>query len=161
MNPFDLASRFVGEVTELPGKQDAPFIQWCFEACGYGPDTADEVPWCSAFANRIAWICRLPRSKSARARSWLTVGEVIPASNAEPGFDVVILKRGGGNQPGPEVIAAPGHVGFYAGYEPPQAPTFDKPEGRILILGGNQSDGVTVTGFDAARILGIRRLRTF
>lgn len=152
MTPFDLAHRFVGEVTELPGKQDSPFIQWCFESCGYGPDTADEVPWCSAFANRIAWILRLPRSKSARARSWLLVGEVVSISSAETGFDVVILKRGGGNQPGPDVIKAPGHVGFFAGRER---------GGRVLILGGNQGDAVSVVGFGDERILGVRRLRTY
>ena len=65
-----------------------------------------------------------------------------------PGFDVVILRRGGGDQPGPEVLDAPGHVGFFAGHEDP----------NVLLLGGNQGDSVSVAPFAAARILGVRRL---
>lgn len=145
------AQRFVGEVREIPGaNHHSPFIQWCFECCGYGPETPDEVPWCSAFVNRIAWMLRKPRSKSAAARSWLTVGVPVPLHEAELG-DVVILKRGGGEQPGPEVTkGAPGHVGFFAGQ--------NMTAGKVLILGGNQSDGVTVASFPSELILGIRRI---
>jgi len=113
----------------------------------------DKVPWCSAFVNRMCWFLRLPRSKSLLARSWLEVGHSVPLIEAIVGFDVVILKRGRGNQPGPDVIKAPGHVGFYAGYE-------SGPDGfgKILILGGNQSDSVSVQAYDERRLLGIRRL---
>jgi hypothetical protein len=67
---------------------------------------------------------------------------------AEIGFDVVIFKRGSGNQPGPDVIEAPGHVGFFAGRE----------GNRVLVLGGNQSDSVNVSRYPSRRLLGIRRL---
>lgn len=107
----------------------------------------DAVPWCSAFANYVAWLLRLPRSKSLRARSWLLVGQSVEEA-PEVGFDVVILKRGGGDQPGPEVIEAQGHVGFYAGRE----------NGRVLVLGGNQGDEVNIRAYDPDRVLGIRRL---
>ncbi len=60
----------------------------------------------------------------------------------------MILKRGGGKQPGPDVIKAPGHVGFFAGVE----------EKSVLVLGGNQSDEVNVSPFPVARVLGVRRL---
>ncbi|MDQ1255853.1 MAG: hypothetical protein QG656_447, partial [Candidatus Hydrogenedentes bacterium] len=66
----------------------------------------------------------------------------------EAGFDVVVLKRGTGSQPGPEVIKAPGHVGFFSGRE----------GNEVLMLGGNQSDSVNVTRYESSRILGIRRL---
>lgn len=146
---FDLAQRFVGEVHELPGGQHSPFIQWCFESCvGYGSDTPDEVPWCSAFLNRMAWLKRLPRSKSAAARSWLQVGRVLELDSAEIGWDVVILKRGAGQQPGAEVFKAPGHVGLFAGYH----------VNVVQVLGGNQANGVTVAPFSREQILGIRRL---
>lgn len=148
MTLFDLAQRFVGEVHERPGALDSPFIQWCHESCSLGPDTADEVPWCSSFLNRLCWQLRLPRSKSAAARSWLLVGQVIALHEAQVG-DVVILRRGGNTQ-GPEVIAAPGHVGLFAGA--------DLMRGTVQILGGNQSDGVTVSGFKALDVLGVRRL---
>jgi uncharacterized protein (TIGR02594 family) len=145
---YDLALRFVAEVRERPGAAHAPFIQWCHESCGFGPDTPDEVAWCSSFVNRLAWLLRLPRSKSAAARSWLSVGVPITLTDAKPGYDVVILQRGGGEQPGPEVLAAPGHVGLFAGWQ----------QSGVLVLGGNQSDGVTIAHFPAARVLGIRRL---
>ena len=80
------------------------------------PD-GDEVPWCSAFMNYICWLLRLPRSKSLRARSWLSVGTPIDISDARPGFDVVILKRGIGRQPGPDNLTATGHVALFAGLE--------------------------------------------
>jgi uncharacterized protein (TIGR02594 family) len=108
---------------------------------------ADEVPWCSAFANYICWLARLPRSKNLRARSWLTVGRGISLDEAEAG-DIVVIKRGAGDQPGPEVINAPGHVGFYAG-------RFGE---FIEILGGNQSDTVKVSRYPASKLLGVRRL---
>jgi uncharacterized protein (TIGR02594 family) len=109
----------------------------------------DDTPWCSAFVNYIAWLLRLPRSKSLAARSWLTVGTPINLDQAKPGFDVVVLSRGPDPQPGSEVLSAPGHVGFFAGLE--QFRT-------VLILGGNQSDQVMVWGYPASRVLGVRRL---
>ena len=107
----------------------------------------DEVPWCSALMNYICWLARLPRSKSLMARSWLTVGKGITLEQAEPG-DVIILKRGTGEQPGPEVLKAPGHVGFYAG-------RFGE---FIEVLGGNQSDTVKISRYPVKRLLGVRRL---
>lgn len=145
---FTLAQRFIGELRELPGSQHDPFIQFCFTKCGYGPDTADEVPWCAAFINGLCWQLRLPRSKSAAARSWLLVGTVVALHDAQIG-DVVILRRGGNTQ-GPEIINAPGHVGLYAGA--------DLMRGIVHVLGGNQSDGVSVAPFKAIDVLGVRRL---
>ncbi len=108
----------------------------------------DDVPWCSAFANFIAWLLRLPRSKSLAARSWLAVGTPVPIDKAEAGFDIVILQRGTGKQPGPEVLNASGHVGLFAGLD----------NGKVLILGGNQGDQVSVAAYPVSRVLGIRRL---
>ena len=98
--------------------------------------------------NAIFWELRLARSKSLRARSWLLVGQAIEEHVAEVGFDVVVLQRGGSAQPGPDVIAAPGHVGLFAG----------RHGADVLVLGGNQQNGVTVARFDETRILGIRRV---
>lgn len=148
MTLFDLCQRFVGEVHERPGDLQSPFIQWCHESVGLSPDTADEVPWCSSFLNRLCWLLRLPRSKSARARSWLLVGRTMPLFEAQVG-DVVILRRGGSTE-GPDVIEAPGHVGVFAGMDASRA--------VLHVLGGNQSDGVTVVPFKIQDVLGIRRL---
>lgn len=144
---YDIAQRFIG-IREVPGSQDNPAILAMLKLDASWPGN-DEVPWCSAFVNYVAWLLRLPRSKSLRARSWLQVGTAITKSDATPGFDVVVLQRGGGSQPGPDVIDAPGHVGFFAGFEP---------SGRIAVLGGNQSNSVSVATYAANRLLGLRRL---
>lgn len=108
----------------------------------------DSTPWCSAFVNYIAWLLDLPRSKSLRARSWLLIGTPVAIEEAAPGFDVVVLKRGPGHQPGPEVLDVSGHVGFLAGWE-----GLD-----VLVLGGNQGNAVTVARFPRKQVIGIRRL---
>jgi uncharacterized protein (TIGR02594 family) len=142
---FSIAERFVG-VREVPGTKHHPLILAMLQLDDSWP-VADEVPWCSAFVNFIAWLIRLPRSKSLTARSWLTVGKSIGLADARVGFDVVILRNMAG-APGPEVLDAPGHVGLYAGQE----------GGGIMVLGGNQSDSVSVARFASDRLIGIRRL---
>lgn len=142
---YDLAQRFVG-LREIAGEKNNGFVVWCHSLCGL--DASDEVPWCSAFVNGLAWILRLPRSKSAAARSWLAVGTPIEVTQAQPGYDVVILKRGTGPQPGPEITNAPGHVGLFAGID----------QSFVLVLGGNQGDAVNIARFPIASILGVRRL---
>ncbi len=146
ITPFGLAQRFVG-IEEIAGAASNDHILAMLRLDQKWPD-GDEVPWCSAFVNYVAWLLRLPRSKSLRARSWLAVGLPVTLDDSEPGFDVVVLKRGSGNQPGPDIIAAPGHVGFLAGME----------DSKILVLGGNQSDSVNVSRYPKSRLLGIRRL---
>lgn len=149
MTLFELAERFVGEVKELPGKDSHPFIQWCHLMSGLGNNAEDEVPWCSSFLNVLAWLLRLPRSKSAAARSWLAVGRIVELHEAKPGYDVVIFKRGTGVQPGPNVLHAPGHVAVFAGLD----------GSMVHVIGGNQSNGVTRGVFDVTQVLGVRRLK--
>ena len=147
---FTRAERYAGQVIEQLGdRADHPLIQWWLSLCGFGFQAHDEVAWCSAFVNGIAWDLRLPRSKSAAARSWLAIGEAVMLSQASVGFDVVVLKRGAGEQPGAHVLQAPGHVGFFAGLE----------AGSVMVLGGNQNNGITVAPFPLDRVLGVRRLR--
>lgn len=147
LTAFDLAQRFVG-IKEIDGKVSNPQILTMLQLDDKWPED-DSVPWCSAFVNYVAWLLRLPRSKSLRARSWLLVGQPIVVSDlATVGFDIVILKRGGGSQPGPEVINAPGHVGFFAGLN----------SDHIALLGGNQSNSVNISCYEIKRVLGIRRL---
>jgi uncharacterized protein (TIGR02594 family) len=145
---FDIAQRFIG-VKEVPGAGSNAQVLAFLRLDNSWP-AGDDVAWCSAFVNYVAWLLRLPRSKNLAARSWLQVG--VPVTNvtdAKVG-DIVILKRGEGDQPGPDVISAPGHVGFFAGYE-----GFSD---TIHVLGGNQGDQVSVASFKASRVLGIRRI---
>jgi uncharacterized protein (TIGR02594 family) len=147
---LEAAERYIPVVRELPGEKDHPLIRWWHSLCG-GGEQPDEVPWCSSFANGIAFELGLERSRSKAARSWLEVGEPIYDMNAvEKGLDVVILQRGDGPQPGATVLNAPGHVGFFAGWEG---------VGRVFLVGGNQGDRVSRASFPRSRVLGVRRLR--
>jgi uncharacterized protein (TIGR02594 family) len=93
---FDLAQRFVG-TKEAPGAVSNPLVLAMLQLDAAWVDD-DVTPWCSAFVNFVTWLLRLPRSKSVAARSWLKVGVEVPLSQAIPGFDVVVLSRGGGRQ---------------------------------------------------------------
>lgn len=143
---YEAAERYIG-IAELGSKADHPLIQWWLSLCSFGFNATDETPWCSAFLNGMCWQLRLPRSKSAMARSWLTLGTAVDLHDARKG-DIIILTRGSGEQPGPEVLDAPGHVGLFSGFTP----------GRIFLLAGNQGNQVSVASFDVGRLLGVRRL---
>lgn len=143
------ALRFSG-MKEIAGEKDNPFIMFCLKLDNAWPQN-DEVPWCSAFANFVAFTLGLERTKSLRARSWLTVGEKVDGTEFT-GNEVVIFKRGKGEQPGPEVIDAPGHVAFLC--KPVKAN-----DTLIEVIGGNQSDSVKVSRYYKKNVLGFRRLR--
>ena len=100
----------------------------------------DETPWCSIFVNWVAKQAGLSTSKSAAARSWLHVG--FETHNPEPG-DIVVFWR-------ERIDSRKGHVGIYLGYS--------KDGSRVYVLGGNQGDAVSISAYDADRILGFRRL---
>lgn len=143
-----IARQFMG-IREVRGNIDNPQIMAMLKLDANWPKH-DEVPYCSAFVNYVCFLGGLERTYSLRARSWLKVGEVISLHQAVPEEeDIVILKRGGTNEPGPDVIEAPGHVGFYVGIL----------GGRIMVLGGNQNDEVNISSYSQDRLLGVRRLR--
>lgn len=142
-----LARRFVG-MTEVPGAASNPAILAMLKLDQSWPG-GDEVAWCSAFVNYICWLLGLPRSKSLAARSWLKIGAPVSLTNAAAGFDIVVLSRGTGRQPGPDVLTAPGHVGFFLSAQ----------DGAISILAGNQGNRVSEQAFSLTQLLGIRRVR--
>lgn len=147
---FSRLERYSGEILERPGSgRDHPLIQWWLSLCGFGLDAHDEIAWCSACINGIAWDLRLPRSKSGLARSWLDVGTSVLEADARVGFDVVILKRG---EP------PHGHVGLFSGWAPfGTLPGVAVP--GVRVLGGNQDNMISSKVFRRGDILGIRRLR--
>jgi uncharacterized protein (TIGR02594 family) len=147
---FSLAFRFLG-LSEEAGKLHNSMILAMLQGVNKSV-TDDETAWCSAFVNHIAWLLKLPQSRSLAARSWLNVGRVIPVEHGMRGFDICILSRGVGPQPGPEVIQAPGHVGFYSSIDGP-------PSKRVIeLLGGNQGNKVSLATFPIERVIGTRRL---
>ena len=99
----------------------------------YGEDDS-KLPWCGAFAAlcmKKAGVT-LPKRYSS-ALGWLEWGSPLhtPTEGA-----VAVFKRAGG-----------GHVGFVVGQDQ---------YGRLLVLGGNQNDSVSVAPFDSGRIVGYR-----
>ena len=146
---FALAQRWIGH-SEIAGPESDPFVLAMLRLDAGWPK-GDDVPWCSAFVNFIAWQLRLPRSHSLRARSWLLIGAGVSIYQAQVGCDVVVLSRGKGKQPGPDVIEAPGHVGFFAGTDH---------KTYVEVLGGNQGNAVSIARYPIERVLGVRRIHS-
>ena len=96
---FSIAQWFIG-LKELAGAASNPQILAMLRLDESWP-AGDETAWCSAFVNYVAWLLRLPRSKSLAARSWLQVGIPIQLGQAAADSDVVVIQRGDGKQPGP------------------------------------------------------------
>lgn len=93
--------------------------------------------WCAGFVNAVLSKTGMVGTGSLMARSFLGWGA--PVSNPGPG-DVVVIKRG----------EAPfGHVGLYVG---------KNQDGTIRVLGGNQSDRVSVANYATKDVLGYRRV---
>lgn len=127
----------IGEIgtKEIKGINNNPRIIEYHKSTNLGA-LADEVPWCSSFANWCMEKAGIKGTGKANARSWLEWGNKITL----PAFGcVVILARG--NDP------VQGHVGFFVGF---------KNATEILLLAGNQSDQVCVQNFQLSKILGYR-----
>jgi uncharacterized protein (TIGR02594 family) len=109
-----------------------------------GVDPA-RIDWCAAFVNSVLAELGIPGSDTVSewpltAKSFLRWGQRV--SHPEVG-DIVILPRG--------TESWQGHVGFYYGSEYRNGVKF------YQILGGNQSNSVTVLLFPAQSVISIRR----
>lgn len=134
-------------VMEIRGGEHHPTIIKYGTAVSLDMDT-DEIPWCSSFVNWCFMASHLPRTNSARARSWLKWGMRLPLSHPALGC-VAVLKRGGRDQPGRSVVNAKGHVGFFIDLPTPY---------EVTILGGNQSNQVCERTYPIGRVLDYRWL---
>jgi uncharacterized protein (TIGR02594 family) len=146
MTALTMAHRFLG-MAEVSGTVHNPAIVAMLAMVNANIHD-DETPWCSAFVNYIAFLLGLKRSGSLAARSWLRVGEPVAIDDAVPGFCVVVFQRGDGPQPGPEVLAASGHVAILdlVGKD------------TVRVVGGNQGNRVSAAFFPRSRILGVREI---
>lgn len=96
----------------------------------------DETPWCSAFVNWCIEKSEIMGTKSAMARSWVNWANHIGV----PAFGCVTVLSSGQDR-------RFGHVGFFVGFE-------DKD--KIKLLGGNQSNSVSVCCFEKNRVIAHR-----
>jgi uncharacterized protein (TIGR02594 family) len=122
-------------VREVAGKGSNGRIAAFFRDAGHPAITSDETAWCAAFVGACLVRSGIKGTGSLLARSYLEWGAAID----EPRLGAIaVLSRG--RDPGQ------GHVGFVVG-ETPRA---------LVLLGGNQSDAVTVEAFDRSTVLGLR-----
>lgn len=122
-------------VRERPGVETNPRITRYFKDAGHAEVSDDETAWCAAFVGAMLERAKIASTRSLMARSYLAWGEATP--DPLPGA-IAVLSRGGN----PSL----GHVGFVV------AATAD----RIILLGGNQSNAVSVEAYDRDRVVGVR-----
>lgn len=121
---------------ETLGPKDNPTILgWAAEVGISRAYTGDEIPWCGLF---VAVVCKRAGkpvdNQPLWARSWADYG--MATERAELG-DILVFSRPGGG----------GHVGFYIAED----------ESAYHVLGGNQSDAVTVARIAKTRCIAVRR----
>lgn len=120
---------------ETPGAaNNAKIVSWARETGLGDVYTADSVPWCGLFMAVVAKRAGKPAVSSPLwALSWSKFGE----AGGQPRLgDVLTFKRNGG-----------GHVGLYVGED----------AACYHVLGGNQSDAVTITRIRKERLHAVRR----
>jgi len=94
------------------------------------------TPWCGAFMATVSKRAgKAVPSGHLRAANWKRVGKGVSLKNARKG-DVVVIRTKRGH-----------HVGFYAG----------RKNGRVQVLGGNQSNMVKVSNFRVGSVASVRR----
>lgn len=125
---------------EIQGSVHNPRIVEYAERSNLAGIKDDETPWCSTFVNFVCDEANLPKTNRANARSWLQVGRSV--DDPEPG-DIVIFWRESPH-------SWKGHVGFFLG--------FNTDNTKVFCLGGNQGNKVSIAPYDAAKVLGYRRL---
>lgn len=132
------ARRFMG-LKEIAGaKSNSTIIGWAKRLGGWIKSfyTNDDIPWCGLFIAHVVSFTlpeeRLPANPLS-ALAWGKFG--LKMKDPAPGA-IMVFKRPGG-----------GHVGLYVG---------EDKLGRYHILGGNQSNSVSIAPIDKDRLVAIR-----
>lgn len=126
------AEKHIGK-KEYPGAANNPWIVLLWQKIKRGGIKSDAVPWCAAFVGGCLETVGIVSSRYESAASYLKWGT--PISTPVTGCIVVFARDGGG------------HVGFVMGMDDKQ---------RLLVLGGNQGDKVSVAPFEQFRVVGYR-----
>jgi uncharacterized protein (TIGR02594 family) len=133
MDPFQLAAKQLG-MNERD--QNAALSEYMANG-GVNLDPA-VTAWCAAYVNATLAQAGMQGTGSNLARSFETWGTEV--TEPQKG-DLAVFWR-----ESPD--SGKGHVGFFDGYNP---------DGTIRVLGGNQSDGVSIAAYDPNQLLGFRR----
>lgn len=97
------------------------------------------TPWCAAFVNAILTEVGLPTTGSNLGSSFTSYGRRV--KDPKPG-DIVVIRGGRHSRT---------HVGIYVGTEMRGKRRY------VRLLGGNQSNRVQISSYDASKIIAIRR----
>jgi uncharacterized protein (TIGR02594 family) len=123
-------------VREVPGSGNNPtIIGWAKKLGGWIASyyKQDSIPWCGLFVNYCMAVAGAKTIQSGLgALNWATYG--VGLGMAIPGA-ILVFKRPGG-----------GHVGFYVSED----------NDTFHVLGGNQSDAVTITKIAKNRLVATR-----
>ena len=124
-------------VTEIPGVKDHPRIREYHAATRGIGRFGDQTAWCSSFANYCFQQSGIAGTRSKAARSWCKWG--VPIADPVPGCVVVFWRVA--------KFSPFGHVAFYVS---------ETDDGRVLALGGNQGNRVSIAAYPRKRVLGFR-----
>lgn len=122
-------------IQETAGAASNPHVLAYYADAGHPGVAEDAIAWCAAFVGACLERAGVASTKSLLARSYLDWGQ--PLALARLGA-IAVLSRGGN--------PAFGHVGFLIG----------EAADRLFLLGGNQSNQVSIEAFPRARLLGLR-----
>ena len=127
------AARAYLGLAEISGIKHNPVIlRWLTSLKAWWSE--DETPWCGTFVAAALRESGLPVAKAwYRAKAWLEYGTQLVTPKVGC---IVVFDRAGG-----------GHVGFVVGHDE---------QGRLMVLGGNQGNKVSIAPFDVSRVLGYR-----
>jgi uncharacterized protein (TIGR02594 family) len=122
---------------ELPGAAARPRIVEMYAKAGHPEITSDEIAWCSAALNTWMVESNNRGTGSLAARSWLSWGRAVDLRKTIPRGAVLIFRRSSSWQ---------GHVCL----------CLEDRDGMLTVIGGNQSDGVTIARYRKAALIGAR-----
>jgi uncharacterized protein (TIGR02594 family) len=126
------ARRYIGLQEIVGPKHSSVIVGWLRKLNAWWAN--DEQPWCGTYVAAVFHEHQVALPKHwYRARAWLDWGDPIP--HPVPGC-IVVFERGGG-----------GHVAFAVGRDT---------KGRLICLGGNQGNAVSIAPFTLDRVIGYR-----
>lgn len=128
-----VAGSYIG-VREIPGPKHSNVILGWLKKLGAWWSN-DENPWCGVYLAHCMQEAGLPYPKAYyRAKAWADYGANLRVDRLAPGTILVFARQGGG------------HVGLYLGEN----------DTHYIVLGGNQSNAVSVSKIRKDRLIASR-----
>ncbi len=139
--PWLFEARNLIGLQEIKGTKHAPDILRLWRDAGMGHILDDETAWCSAFVGGCLQRAGIVGTRKPNARSYCDWGIDVFESGAlhVPLGAVVVFSRPPNDWQG--------HVAFAVGFNR---------DGKLLALGGNQKDSVSIAPFNPGRVIAAR-----